>query len=100
MTKKPRKSAKTRIFDEAVKLARKNGLHKFSRIEVAEAAGMAEGTVSYHLGPMSSLRRAIVQYAAKEGILSILADARVSRESFGVPISEELRKQVANYVAR
>jgi len=93
-------SSKTAILAAAVTLARRHGLFKFSRIEVAEEAEVGESTVSYHFGTMEKLRTAIVQYAVKNEILSILADARASRESVGVPMSEELRNKVAAHIAR
>lgn len=93
-------SAKPAILSAAVALARKNGLHAFSRIDVAHEAEVGESTVSYHFGTMVDLRKAIVQQAVKYEILSILADARASRESSGVPMNEDLRKKVAAFIAR
>lgn len=93
-------TAKPAILGAAVKLAREKGLHKFSRIEVALEAEVGESTVSYHFGQMPELRTAVVKYAVEHEILSILADARAGRESVGVPMSEELRKKVAAYIAR
>jgi AcrR family transcriptional regulator len=100
MTKKTPETSKPAILVAAVKLAREQGLHKFSRIEVATEAGVGESTVSYHLGQMPAVRTAVVKYAVEHEIMSILADARAGRESVGVPMSEELRKKVAAYIAR
>lgn len=101
MTKtKTADTSKPAILSAAVSLARKRGLHSFSRLEVSEEAKVGESTVSYHFGTMPELRTAVVQYAVKHKILSILADARASRESTGVPMSEELKNQVAAYIAR
>lgn len=99
MKKRTRKNSKIAILEVAVIVARKSGLHKFSRIDVAKEANVGEGTVSYHFGTMPELRTAIVQNAVKNEILSILADARAGRESIGVPMSEDLRKKVAAYIA-
>lgn len=99
-TRKVTETSKPAILAAAVKLAREKGLHKFSRIEVANAAEVGESTVSYHFGQMPDLRKAVVQYAVEKEILSILADARAGRESVGVPMSEELRTKVAAYIAR
>jgi len=100
ITKTKTDSSKAAILGAAVTIARRNGLFKFSRIDVAEEAEVGESTVSYHFGTMKDLRTAIVQYAVKNEILSILADARASRESVGVPMSEELRNKVAAHIAR
>jgi AcrR family transcriptional regulator len=91
---------KPAILDAAVSIARDKGLHNFSRVHVAKKAKVAEATVSHHFGTMPELRTAIVKAAVEREILSILADARAGRESVGVPMSEELRKKVANYIAR
>lgn len=96
----PVETSKPAILSAAVKLAKDKGLHKFSRIEVAKAAEVGESTVSYHFGQMPELRTAVVKHAVENEILSILADARAGRESVGVPMSEELRKKVAAYIAR
>lgn len=93
-------TAKPAILSAAIGLARKCGLYKFSREDVAKEADVGESTVSYHFGTMPELRKAIVQQAVKHEILSILADARASRESIGVPMSEELRQKVAAHIAR
>lgn len=101
MTKsKISQTAKPAILGAAVSLARAKGLHNFSRIDVAHAAEVGESTVSYHFGQMPELRQAIVKYAVEHEILSILADARASRESTGVPMNEDLRKKVAAHIAR
>jgi len=100
MTKKTVDSSKPAILAAAVSLARKVGLFHFSRIDVANEADVGESTVSYHFGPMPDLRTAVVRHAVEHEILSILADARSSRESVGVPMSEDLRKKVAAHIAR
>lgn len=99
-TAKSNETAKPVILGAAVSLASKHGLHEFSRIDVSNESGYAESTVSFHFGTMSKLRTAIVQYAVENKILPILADARASRKSTGVVISEALRKKVAAYIAR
>lgn len=96
--KNPAPTSKPKILAAAVGLAREKGLHQFSRIEVAKAAKVGESTVSYHLGEMPEVRRAVVKFAVEREILSILADARAGREAVGVPMSEELRKKVAAYI--
>lgn len=93
-------SQKDNILKAAVTVAKTFGLHGFARIDVATEARVAEATVSHHFGTMPELRKAVVRQAVSEEILSILADARAGREAVGVPMSEELRKRVAAYIAR
>lgn len=93
-------SQKDNILKAAVATAKTLGLHGFARVDVARAAQVAEATVSHHFGTMPELRKAVVRAAVSEEILSILADARAGREAIGVPMTEELRKRVAAYIAR
>lgn len=97
--KKSSQTAKPAILAVAVSMARNKGLEKLSRVQIAAAAEVAQSTISYHFGQMPALRSAVVRYAVEHEILSILADARASRESIGVPMSEELRQKVAAYIA-
>lgn len=101
MPKKIVQTSKPKILAAAVELARERGLFRFSRIDIAKASKVGESTVSYHLGQMPDVRIAIVKHAVEREIISILADARASRESFGVvPMSAALKERVANYISR
>jgi AcrR family transcriptional regulator len=97
-----RPTSKPDILRAAVKLAKAHGLRNFSRSEVAEEAGVASATVSYHFGEMPKLRREVVEYAIKNEVLSILADARADRGSSELftRMPAALKKKVAAYVAR
>jgi AcrR family transcriptional regulator len=88
------------IFAAAVFLAKRRGLFKFSRVDIAREANVAESTVSHHFGTMQGLRVAIVKHAVKNEILSILADARASREPLGVSMPEELKKKIAAHITQ
>jgi hypothetical protein len=46
---------KATILGAAVSVARKNGLHRLTRLDVATAAECGTGTVSYHFGDMDGL---------------------------------------------
>lgn len=95
-----KETSKPAILAAAVSLARAKGLLRFSRIEVANDSGVGESTVSYHFGTMFDLRKAVVQHAVDSEILSILADVRSCRESFGIPMNEKLREKIAEYISR
>jgi len=99
MTTKPNDTSKPAILSAAVKLANDAGLFQFSRVDVANAAGVGESTVSYHFGTMPELRTAIVKHAIDHEMLKILADARAGREKVGVVMSAALRKKIAKYIA-
>lgn len=88
-------SAKPAMLIAAVGLAQQNGLHSVTREQIAKASNMAESTVSYHFGEMPQVRRAIVKYAVEREILSIIKNALVSRETYNVAISAELRARAS-----
>lgn len=96
----PRPNAKTKILNAAVSVAVRTGLRRFSRVEVAKEAEVAEATVSYHFGNMDELRREIVKKAIEREFVSILADARADRDSAalyqGMP--KKLKLKVAAYI--
>jgi Transcriptional regulator len=96
---KPNDNSRQAILTAAVKLANDVGLLQFSRIDIANAAGVGQSTVSYHFGTMPEVRTAIVKHAVEHEMLKILADARSCREKIGVPMSAALRKKVAKYIA-
>lgn len=101
-TRKPRPTSKPQILATAVLLARDKGLRKFSRAEVAKRSKMASATVSYHFGDMHALRREVVEFAIKNEVLAVLADARTDRDSAELytRMSTELKQKVAAYIAR
>lgn len=101
-TRKTRPTSKPEILAAAVKLAKVHGLRNFSRSEVAEEAGVASATISYHFGEMDKLRREVVQHAIEREVLPILADARTDRGSSELftRMPTALKQKVAAFIAR
>jgi len=93
------KSSRKAVLAAAVSVARERGLFSFSRIHVAQAAKVAEGTVSNNLGTMAEMRTAIARYAVDNEVLSLLTDVAAIRRA-GVSIPAELRDKIAAYIAR
>lgn len=102
ITRKPRPTSKPQILESAVSLAHEKGLRKFSRADVAKRIKLASATVSYHFGTMDVLRRAVVEFAIKNEVLPVLADARADRDSAELyrRMSAGLKQKVAAYIAR
>jgi AcrR family transcriptional regulator len=90
---------KATILGAAVTLARKNGLHRLTRLDVACAAECGTGTVSYHFGDMDGLTNAVVEYAVQHEVLEILAQARIDKHPSLRRVSAELKARVAAYLA-
>jgi len=91
---------KATILGAAVSVARKNGLHRLTRLDVATAAECGTGTVSYHFGDMDGLAAAVVEYAVQHEVLEILAQARLDKHAALGRMSAELKARVADYIAR
>lgn len=77
----------------AVELAKMYGYSRITRDEIAKKAGVAMGTVTNKLGTMTQVRRAIVRYAIRTEVLSIIAQAVVAADPLVLKIKPGLKKQ-------
>lgn len=95
---------KATILGAAVSVARKNGLHRLTRLDVATAAECSTGIVSHHFGDMDGLRAAVVDYAVQHEVIRILAQVRADLPLSKYPsirgMSEALKERVAAYIIR
>ncbi len=95
---------KATILGAAVSLARKNGLHRLTRLAVANAAECGAGTVSYHFGDMIGLVTAVVEYAVQHEVVEVLAQVRADLPLSQYPsvrrMSAELKARVAAHIVR
>lgn len=89
---------KATILGAAVTLARKNGLHRLTRLDIATAAECGTGTVSYHFGDMDGITNAVVAYAVEYEVLEILAQARIDKHPALGRMSTALKERVANHI--
>lgn len=91
---------KATILGAAVSVARKNGLHRVTRLDVAMAAECSTGAVSFHFDSMDGLNDAIVKYAIQHEVLQILAQARADKHPALGGMSATLKERVAAYLVR
>ena len=63
----PNAERKTELLKHALKLAEKVGYQNLTRKQVTDAAGLVEGTLSYHFGTMPDFRREVLKHAIHEG---------------------------------
>jgi AcrR family transcriptional regulator len=87
------------ILDSAVSISLHKGYHNITRRSVAEAAGVATGTVSYHFVSMEKLRNAVMQEAIKRRYLLIIAQGLTNSNWYAQHAPEELRKAAAKFLA-
>lgn len=91
---------KLTILGAAVSVARKNGLHRLTRLDVACAAECSTGSVSHHFGDMAGLENAVVEYAVQHEVLKIIAQAHADKHPALGRMSAALKERVAAYLVR
>lgn len=62
-----------RVLEAAISLASERGFRKYSRSDVAQLAGVADGGVNWAFGTMDGLHDAVMRAAVERGLLSLVA---------------------------
>jgi AcrR family transcriptional regulator len=86
-------NAKPTILSAAVLVARKVGLRKMTRAEVAKEAGCAPGTVSYNYVTVADLRTAVIRHAIEHEILPLIVEAIVLRHPLTFRMTGAVRRR-------
>lgn len=81
------------ILAAAVKVSAKEGYQRITRETIARAAGVSEGLVTYHLGTMPELRRAVMREAIRSACLPVLAQGLAARDRHAQKAPPELQKK-------
>ena len=92
-------SKRDRIIIHATRLAAKIGYRDLTRAEVATAANVATGTVSYHFGTLEALQDAIVEHAVQHEVLAVVAQALADNHKAAVDAPAALKQRAARYLA-
>lgn len=79
------------IIDAALKLASKHGYQKITRGAIADAVGISEALVSYHVGTMPNLRRTLVRQAIARPVLRVLGQAVAADDPHARKAPQDLR---------
>lgn len=88
------------VLTAALKTARAKGLYTMTRRDVAVAAEVAPGTVSFHYVDMGSLRTAIVKRAIEtHTYLDVLAQALVRQDYHAVRAPAALKREALSTAA-
>jgi AcrR family transcriptional regulator len=91
---------KDKIMAAALKVAAKKGLNDITRLDIATAAGVAVGSVSYHFGDMRKIRAAIVREALENRDLVVIGRALGANHPLAVKAAPELKKAAAQALSR
>lgn len=88
-------SAATRatILKAAIELAVIHGYQQFTRNQVAERAGVAQGAVHYHYNTMAQLRRAVMGEAVRTSNLKIIAMGLAAGDTRARKAPEDVRRK-------
>ena len=96
---------KTEILSVAVDVAKRDGLNKMTRDNVAEEASVAVGLINHYFNTMSQLRRAVIRNAIHqldngsqhdEQLLTIVAQGLVNKESAAQKAPDEIKQAALN----
>lgn len=91
---------KERILGAAVALAKREGLRRFVKADIARAVWCGTGSINYHFSTMDKLRVAVIDHAIKHEIVEILAQARAERHPRLIGrLTPALKERVAQHIA-
>ena len=88
------------ILTHALKLCAAKGFRNVTRDNIAASAGVATGSVSYHLGDTRKLRAAIVAHAIEQKDLTVIAQAYADQHPLAVKADPDLVARAVRHMAR
>jgi AcrR family transcriptional regulator len=86
------------ILAAALKLSARMGYTRITRADIAKAAGVADALVTYHLGTMPDLRRAVMREAVRTECLSVIAQGLTARDKHAAKAAPELQRKALQAV--
>lgn len=90
---------KDQILLTAVKLAKRDGLRRFIKADIARIVGCGTGSVNYHFRSMEQLRSAIIKHAIEYEVIEILVQARAERHPcLRGRLTPALKERIANQI--
>lgn len=79
-------------------LATAKGYQQVSRSDLAQAVGVAEGTVSLHFGTMKQFRRSLMRAAVHQRHLCVVAQGLAMKDAEALKAPADLRDEAANSI--
>lgn len=90
----------TVILTAALKIAAKDGYQRITREAIANTAGVSEALVTYHLGTMPELRRAVMREAVRAECLPVIAQGLTARDRHALKAPRDLQvKALSSFAA-
>jgi len=84
------------ILEAALTLADRDGWLTLTRDNVAQAAGVSPGLVSFYFVAFDLLRAEVMQTAVERGVLRVVAEGIAARQSDALAAPLELRQAAFN----
>lgn len=81
------------IVEAAAFIAQRDGFYNFTRDAVASKADISSGLVTKHFGTMQALRRDVMRYAIRNGVLSIIAQGLAAQDVQAKKAPDALKKK-------
>lgn len=86
------------LLGAGLQLAVAKGYQQISRADLAQAIGVADGTVSLHFGTMKQFRRSLMRAAVSRRNLAVLAQGLAMKDPHALEAPAELRDAAANSI--
>jgi AcrR family transcriptional regulator len=81
-----------RILEAALALASERGYERITRSDVAERAGVADGSVNNAYGTMEGLRDAVMEAAVTRGIVAVVGQGLAAGHSIARGAPADLKQ--------
>jgi AcrR family transcriptional regulator len=84
-----------KVLDAAIAQAKVTGYRHMTRNEIAQRAGVADGSVNFAFGTMDMLRDEVMRYAVAHGVEEIVAQGLADGHGLARNAPIELRQKAA-----
>lgn len=81
------------ILAKALELSERGGYQAITREQIAGALGIPASLVTYHMGTMPKLKRAIMREAVRAECLPVIAQGLAMKDTHAMKAPEELRSR-------
>lgn len=88
-----KRSNKLKILTAAVAVCERDGYMRLTRENIANVAGVSDGSINYAYETMTQLKRSVMRYAVSHEILSIIAAGLVIKHPAAMKADKELKEK-------